>query len=87
MEEMKRLGVWLQPVSHWLVAWLISQWGSVVVMIGTLALAGSVSLYLTSAADHPAPTGVSGPDAVTSIPTHCTLSLLVVAPDIACDDR
>jgi hypothetical protein len=84
---MKNAGIYLQPVSHWLVGWLVSRWGNAVVLLGTLALAASVSVYLTSASNHPAPAGMSVLGAVTSGPTHCTPSLLVVAPDSACDDR
>jgi hypothetical protein len=84
---MKNIGSYLQPVSHRLVALLVSRWGSTVVLLGTLALAVSISVYLTSADDHPAPAGVSVTGAVSSVPTQCTPALLVVAPDIACNDR
>jgi hypothetical protein len=84
---MRNVGVWLEPVSHWLVAWLVSRWGDATVLLGTLALAVSCSVSLMSAYDHPAPAGVSVPGADISVPTQCTPSLLVVAPDIACNDR
>ena len=65
---MKCLGIWLQPVNRWLVAWLISKWGSAVVIVGTLALAASSAAYLTSTYDHQAHVGVSVPGGVTSVP-------------------
>jgi hypothetical protein len=147
---MKSIGVRLQPVSHWLVAWLISTWGTALLLIGTLALAASASAYLASINEHhtqvggnvpgglgsvpaqslgtpqwrigdpcppvstpaSAPLCWSVPGAVTPVPgqspcttlvasgaltlpaqcndarpTHCTPSLQLIAPDIACDDR
>jgi hypothetical protein len=76
---MKGLGVWLQPVCHWLVAWLISKWGPALVLIGTLALAGSAATYLPGASRQQAgiERGVPGP--VLAVPTQslCT-SLLAI---------
>jgi hypothetical protein len=74
IEDMKALGVWLKTVSHWLVAWLISKWGVALVLIGTLALAVSTSVYLTGTYDHRAQVGVSVPGAIVAIPVQswCT---------------
>jgi hypothetical protein len=112
---MTRLHIFMRRLSNWLVPVLVTKWGVALVLIGTVALAGSASVYLTSTADHRAPAG-NVPDAVTSVPAqsvctplvlgplvvggalvlpaqcnadvpHCTPALLVVAPDIACDDR
>jgi hypothetical protein len=147
---MKVVGVWIRAVGHLLVAWLISGWGAALILIGTLALAGSAAAYLTGTYDHQALVGGSipnGPKSVpaqslgtsqwrigdpcppvstpasaplcwstpgtttvvpaqslctiltasgaltlpaqcnTAVPAGCTPSLLLVAPDIACDDR
>jgi hypothetical protein len=103
--------VLIQPLSNWLSSLLVSKWGTAFLLIGTLALAGSASTYLTSIYDHQAPVGRSVPGAVTPVPaqslcttlaagvalpcprmilpvaTLCTPALLVIAPDIACNDR
>jgi hypothetical protein len=71
---MKSLGVWLQPVTHLLVTWLISTWGSALVLIGTLALAGSAAAYMSSASNHDARVGgsVLGSVAPASARSLCT---------------
>jgi hypothetical protein len=80
---MNDLGVWLQPVSHWLVARLISRWWAILVMIGTLALAGSAAAYLTSAYDHQPPVGGSVPGAATPVPIQSLCTPLVIGGALA----
>jgi hypothetical protein len=75
---MRTVGIWLELVSRWLVAWLVSRWGSAVVLLGTLALAVSCSVSLTRAYDHAAPAGVRVPGAVTPVPAQATCTTLVV---------
>jgi hypothetical protein len=75
---MKGLGIWMQAISHWLVAWLITKWGVALVLVGTLALAGSASVYLTSTYDHRAQVGGSVPSATRSV-TSRSLCMSLVA--------
>jgi len=64
---MNGLGMWLQPVSRWLISWLVSRWGIGLLLLGTVALAGSTAVYLTRGYDHPARIGVIVPNATTSV--------------------
>jgi hypothetical protein len=67
---MKRHGIWLQAVSHRLVRWLISTWGTALVLLGTLALAGSGAVYLASSYDHQARVPASVPGTLTPSPAQ-----------------
>jgi hypothetical protein len=76
---MKKLGVWLQPVSHWLVVWLISTWGSTVVLLATLALAASTASYLGDTVDAQAQSGATGSRTLPALAAQCARSVPVVA--------
>lgn len=84
IEDMKGLGVWLRPVSHWLVAWLISKWGAALVMVGTLALAASAAAYLTSTYDHQAQVGGSVPGAVMPVSAQSLCITLAAGVALPC---
>jgi hypothetical protein len=83
---MKGIEVRLQPVSHWLVAWLISIWGTVLLLIGTLALATSASVYLTRTYDHQAQERGRAPGAVTPISVQSVCTSLAAGVALPCTD-
>ncbi|MGH2387839.1 MAG: hypothetical protein ACRDIE_06500 [Chloroflexota bacterium] len=84
---MKGIRILMQPVGHYLISVLISKWGLPLLLLGMMILAGSTAVYLTLSNNPPAPIGGRRPAAATFVTTQCTASLLVVAPDIACNDR
>jgi hypothetical protein len=69
---MKGLGVWL-------VTSLISKWGAAVVLIGTLALAGSVSVYLARSYNPQTHGGTSASGMQPPVSLQCARSVPVVA--------
>jgi hypothetical protein len=84
IEDMKGLGIWMQAISRWLVAWLITKWGVALVLIGTLALAGSASVYLTSTYDQRAQVGGSVPGATQSVPAQSLCTTMAVGGALTC---
>jgi hypothetical protein len=56
-KTVNHLRVLRQLVSHWLVSWLLSTWGICLVLLGTLALAGSTAAFLSGSYAQPAPRG------------------------------
>jgi hypothetical protein len=80
---MQGLGVWLQPVGRWVATWLISKWGPALVLIGTLALAGSAATYLPGASGQQA--GVQGgmPGSVSVVPTQSLCASLLAIGALA----
>jgi hypothetical protein len=81
---MKYLGDWLQSATYRLVVWLISTWGSALVLIGTMALAASGAAYLTGSYELQAPAGRSIPHAGTSIPGQPWCAIRVGGRAITC---
>jgi hypothetical protein len=84
---MKNVGMYLQPMSYWLVAWLVSRWGSAVVLLGTLALAASTGGYLTRTGDSRAQVGRSAPHAVPAVPAQSLCTTLIVGGALACTGK
>jgi hypothetical protein len=76
---MKKLGVWLQLVSHWLVVWLISTWGGTGVLLATLALTASTAPYLASTGDKQAQSRAAVSRTLPSLAVQCSRSVPVVA--------
>jgi len=81
---MNNLGVWRQFATYRLVAWLISTWGSALVLIGTVALAASGAAALTGSYEHPALAGRSIPPSGTFIPTQPVCAIRVGGHAITC---
>jgi hypothetical protein len=75
---MNSLYVWMQPVGGQVVSWLVSRWGATLLLLGTLALAGSTGIYLASSQSQPSSAGAHAIVVVVSGSAHCVTSLLVV---------
>jgi hypothetical protein len=56
-KTVNHLRILRQLVRHWLVSWLMSTWGITLVLLGTLALAGSTAACLSGRYAQPAPRG------------------------------
>ena len=81
---MKHLGIWRQVATYRLAVWLISTWGSVLVVLGTVALAAAGAASLSRSSAYQAPAGRSISPAGTPIHAQPVCAIRVGGRTITC---